>query len=210
MLFGYFTERPYRWVNEDEVLEHRGFFALPNSRFDRDKAADDYNFFLDEYCYAEEVGFDALMLNEHRRQPFLHGQRHECRSRHPGAYYQQGQDRPDRQSVARAEAPAADGRRAGRDRSDFARASRHRLACAERAASSSSIMPTPAYNREMFNEAHDFIIQAWTKPGPWRYEGKHFHYRHVNPWALPYQKPHPQMWIPGRIESGDGALGGPA
>ena len=55
----------------------------------------------------------------------------------------------------------------------------------------------PAYNREMFNEAHDFIVQAWTKPGPWRYEGKHFHYRHVNPWALPYQKPHPPMWIPG-------------
>jgi len=55
----------------------------------------------------------------------------------------------------------------------------------------------PAYNREYFNEAHDFIIQAWTRPGPWRYEGKHFHYRHVNPWALPYQKPHPQMWIPG-------------
>ena len=46
----------------------------------------------------------------------------------------------------------------------------------------------PAYNREMFNEAHDFIVQAWTKPGPWRYEGKHFHYRHVNPWALPYQE----------------------
>ncbi len=55
----------------------------------------------------------------------------------------------------------------------------------------------PSYNRELFNEAHDFIIQAWTRPGPWRYEGKHFHYRHVNPWALPYQKPHPQMWIPG-------------
>ena len=57
----------------------------------------------------------------------------------------------------------------------------------------------PAYNREMFNEAHDFIVQAWTRPGPWRYEGKHFHYRHVNPWALPYQKPHPPMWIPGML-----------
>ena len=55
----------------------------------------------------------------------------------------------------------------------------------------------PAYNREMFEEAHDFIVQAWTRPGPWRYEGKHFHYRHVNPWVLPYQKPHPPMVIPG-------------
>ena len=57
----------------------------------------------------------------------------------------------------------------------------------------------PAYNREMFNEAHDFIVQAWTRPGPWRYEGKHFHYRHVNPWVLPYQKPHPPMVIPGML-----------
>ena len=57
----------------------------------------------------------------------------------------------------------------------------------------------PAYNRERFNEAHDFINQAWTKPGPWRYEGKHFHYRFVNPWQLPIQKPVPQQWIPGVI-----------
>jgi len=57
----------------------------------------------------------------------------------------------------------------------------------------------PAFNRERFNEAHDFVIQAWTKPGPWRYEGKHYHYRFVNPWVLPLQKPHPQIWIPGLI-----------
>jgi alkanesulfonate monooxygenase SsuD/methylene tetrahydromethanopterin reductase-like flavin-dependent oxidoreductase (luciferase family) len=55
----------------------------------------------------------------------------------------------------------------------------------------------PAYNREYFNEAHDFIIAAWTRPGPFRWEGKHFSYRYVNPWALPYQKPHPPIWIPG-------------
>ena len=64
----------------------------------------------------------------------------------------------------------------------------------------------PAYNREYFEEAHDFIIQAWTRPGPWRYEGKHFHYRHVNPWALPYQKPYPQMWIPGHAQSRDHSM----
>ena len=39
--------------------------------------------------------------------------------------------------------------------------------------------------------------RAWTKPGPFRYEGKHFHYRHVNPWVLPLQEPHPPFWIPG-------------
>jgi alkanesulfonate monooxygenase SsuD/methylene tetrahydromethanopterin reductase-like flavin-dependent oxidoreductase (luciferase family) len=57
----------------------------------------------------------------------------------------------------------------------------------------------PAYNRERFNEAHDFIVKAWTTPGPWRYEGKHYHYRFVNPWQLPIQKPRPQIWIPGLV-----------
>jgi alkanesulfonate monooxygenase SsuD/methylene tetrahydromethanopterin reductase-like flavin-dependent oxidoreductase (luciferase family) len=49
----------------------------------------------------------------------------------------------------------------------------------------------PAYNRERFNEAHDLIIKVWTTPGPFRYEGKHYHYRFMNPWVLPLQKPHP-------------------
>jgi alkanesulfonate monooxygenase SsuD/methylene tetrahydromethanopterin reductase-like flavin-dependent oxidoreductase (luciferase family) len=57
----------------------------------------------------------------------------------------------------------------------------------------------PAFNRDRFNEAHDFVIKAWTTPGPWRYEGEHYHYRFVNPWQLPMQKPHPQIWIPGLI-----------
>jgi hypothetical protein len=35
----------------------------------------------------------------------------------------------------------------------------------------------PAFNRELFNEAHDFVIKTWTTPGPFRYEGKHYHYR---------------------------------
>ena len=57
----------------------------------------------------------------------------------------------------------------------------------------------PAYNWERFQEAHDFIVKAWTTPGPFRWEGKHFHYRYVNPWVKPYQKPHPPIWLPGVV-----------
>src|SRR5262249_49434715 len=32
-----------------------------------------------------------------------------------------------------------------------------------------------------------------------RWEGKHFHFRHVNPWVRPYQKPHPPIWLPGVV-----------
>jgi len=53
------------------------------------------------------------------------------------------------------------------------------------------------YNWERFQEAHDFVVKAWTEPGPWRWEGEHYNYRYVNPWSRPYQQPHPPIWIPG-------------
>ena len=55
----------------------------------------------------------------------------------------------------------------------------------------------PVYNRERFDEAHDVIVKTWTTPGPFRWEGKHFQYRIINPWMMPIQKPHPAIWIPG-------------
>jgi alkanesulfonate monooxygenase SsuD/methylene tetrahydromethanopterin reductase-like flavin-dependent oxidoreductase (luciferase family) len=55
----------------------------------------------------------------------------------------------------------------------------------------------PTENRERFEEAHDLILKCWTTPGPFRYEGTHYHYRLVNPWVLPIQKPHPPIWFPG-------------
>jgi alkanesulfonate monooxygenase SsuD/methylene tetrahydromethanopterin reductase-like flavin-dependent oxidoreductase (luciferase family) len=55
----------------------------------------------------------------------------------------------------------------------------------------------PVYNRERFEEAHDLIIKTWTTPGPFRWEGKHYHFRVVNPFEVPLQKPHPPVWIPG-------------
>ena len=55
----------------------------------------------------------------------------------------------------------------------------------------------PVHNRERFEECHDLIMKCWTDPGPFRWEGKHYHFRHVNPWCLPLQKPHPPIWVPG-------------
>jgi alkanesulfonate monooxygenase SsuD/methylene tetrahydromethanopterin reductase-like flavin-dependent oxidoreductase (luciferase family) len=57
----------------------------------------------------------------------------------------------------------------------------------------------PAYNRERFEEAHELIVRAWTEVGPFRFEGKHYQHRVVNPWAVPLQKPYPRVWIPGVI-----------
>ncbi|MEZ5232387.1 MAG: hypothetical protein R2749_06730 [Acidimicrobiales bacterium] len=72
MQIGYFTERPYCWLDEDDVLRNKAFFAMPNDRFDHIRAAEDYNYWLDEYS-AEDLGFDVLPLNEHHGNPICMG-----------------------------------------------------------------------------------------------------------------------------------------
>jgi alkanesulfonate monooxygenase SsuD/methylene tetrahydromethanopterin reductase-like flavin-dependent oxidoreductase (luciferase family) len=69
----YFTERPYRDVPEDEVIKNRSFFGVPNRFYDAQVGARLYNEYLDEDVYAEEVGFDGVMLNEHHGNPFCMG-----------------------------------------------------------------------------------------------------------------------------------------
>jgi alkanesulfonate monooxygenase SsuD/methylene tetrahydromethanopterin reductase-like flavin-dependent oxidoreductase (luciferase family) len=55
----------------------------------------------------------------------------------------------------------------------------------------------PTFFRERYREAHDLIVQAWTRPGPFHFEGKHYDFRFVNVWPRPIQEPHPPIWIPG-------------
>jgi alkanesulfonate monooxygenase SsuD/methylene tetrahydromethanopterin reductase-like flavin-dependent oxidoreductase (luciferase family) len=46
-------------------------------------------------------------------------------------------------------------------------------------------------------EAHDLITQAWTRPGPFAFNGKYTKLRYVNPWPRPIQQPHPPIWLAG-------------
>lgn len=196
MKIAHFTERPYRWVPEDEILKNRAYFAVPNTFFDAERAADDYNYYLDEACYAEEQGFDAVALNEHHGNPFCMGSVMNVEA----AILARITSRAKIVLIGNPLPVIKHPLRMAEELAEIDVISRGRLVTGwVRGAGSEQFFnnANPAYNREMFNEAHDFVLQAWTRPGPWRYEGKHFHYRHVNPWALPYQKPHPPIWIPG-------------
>ena len=55
----------------------------------------------------------------------------------------------------------------------------------------------PATTREKYAEAHDLIMQAWTRPGPFAFNGRYTKLRYVNPWPRPVQQPHPPIHIPG-------------
>ena len=68
----YFTERPYRYVSNDEIIK-TGFFGIENKHFDSIKGGQLLNEYLDEKVLAEELGFDGVMLNEHHDTAFCMG-----------------------------------------------------------------------------------------------------------------------------------------
>jgi len=196
MHVAYFTERPYRGLNEDDLLKNHAYFALPNSQFDHIKGSALYNEYLDEYVFAEDLGFDGLALNEHHGNPFCMGSVMNVEA----AILARITNRAKIILIGNPLPVIKHPLRMAEELATIDLISKGRLVTGwVRGAGSEQFFnnANPAYNREMFEEAHDFIVQAWTRPGPWRYEGKHFHFRHVNPWALPYQKPHPPMMIPG-------------
>lgn len=196
MLIGYFTEQPYRGVSEEQVLRHGSYFGISNSNFDRELGSDLYNEYLDEFCYAEELGFDAVCLNEHHGNPF-------CMSaclNISAAVLARITEKVKLVLIGNPLPAHHNPLRVAEEIAQIDLTSRGRVVAGWVRGSGPEQFfnnSNPAINRELFEEAHDFIIQAWTRPGPWRYEGKHFHYRHVNPWVLPYQQPHPPTLIPG-------------
>jgi alkanesulfonate monooxygenase SsuD/methylene tetrahydromethanopterin reductase-like flavin-dependent oxidoreductase (luciferase family) len=194
----YFTERPYRDVPEEEVIRNRSFFGVPNTFYDPEVGARYYNEYIDEAIYAEELGFDAIMLNEHHGTPFCMGAVMNVEAAILARVTKKARIVLLGNPLPVLKHPL----RMAEELAMIDLISKGRLVPGwVRGAGSEQIFnnANPAYNREYFNEAHDVVIAAWTRPGPFRWEGKHFNYRYINPWVLPYQKPHPPIWIPGVI-----------
>ena len=201
MFIAHFTERPYQDPKS-------GYFGqtglsikdldLSNDIYDAELGAGLYNRYLDEKVYAEEMGFDGLMLNEHHSTPFCMGGAMNveaailARITSKAKIVLLGNILPiwDDPLWLVEQLAMIDMISHGRLVSGWVRGT-GRESVAHNIA--------PPDNWERFQEAHDFIMKAWTEPGPFRWEGKHYNYRYVNPWVKPYQKPHPPIWLPGVI-----------
>jgi len=55
----------------------------------------------------------------------------------------------------------------------------------------------PATARDKFRESLKIILQCWTADGPNTHYGTHYTYRFLNPWPRPMQRPHPPCYIVG-------------
>ncbi len=198
MLIGHFTEQPWQDDTTGLMGTQSTDLGISNELYDPKVGAQLYNRYLDEKIYAEEMGFDALMLNEHHSTPFCMqgvtnvGASILARQTSKAKIIILGNVLPiweDPLFLAE-QLSMIDMISGGRLVSGFVRGGGRE---------SWSHNAPPHYNRERFEEAHDFIIKAWTQPGPFRWEGKHYHYRYVNPWCRPLQQPHPQIWIPSTV-----------
>jgi alkanesulfonate monooxygenase SsuD/methylene tetrahydromethanopterin reductase-like flavin-dependent oxidoreductase (luciferase family) len=55
----------------------------------------------------------------------------------------------------------------------------------------------PATARERHKESIEIIMKAWTEDGPMSHYGDFYTYRFLNPWVRPLQRPHPPCYIVG-------------
>ncbi|MET9969882.1 LLM class flavin-dependent oxidoreductase [Streptomyces sp. NPDC006356] len=55
----------------------------------------------------------------------------------------------------------------------------------------------PATARARYNEAHELLIAALTRPGPFEWNGEFFNIPYVNLWPRPLQTPHPPIILVG-------------
>ena len=194
----YFTEQPMSAYPEEEARKAGGISALmfSNEHFDPAEGSRLYNERIEEYLYAEEVGVDGIMLNEHHNAPFCMQSRINMYAGILAAMTKKvkivllGNPLPVSENPVQLaeEIGMIDMISKGRLVSGFVRGGG-----SEQFANNTN----PAFNRERFEEAHDLLIKIWSEPGPFRWEGNHYQLRVVNPWALPLQKPHPRIWIPG-------------
>lgn len=197
----YFTEQPMSAYDSQKGLDF-GATALmfSNKNFDPVEGSRLYNEYLEQYIYAEEMGVDGIMLNEHHNAPFCMQAKTNVFASILAAVTKRvkivilGNPLPLADNPVRLaeELGMIDMISKGRLVSGFVRGGgQEQLATGV----------NPAFNRERFEEAHDLIVKTWSQPGPFRWEGTHYQHRVVNPWVVPLQKPHPRIWIPGVLST---------
>ena len=195
----FFTEMGYTGYSQKVAAEY-GYTNLmfPNENFNPEKAAELYSMYFDELQHCSESGFDGIMINEHHNNPLSLMPSINvigavlAKLTKQGKIVFLGNVLPIHENPVRVaeEIAMIDMISGGRVICGFVRGIGQE---------SIATNTNPVFNRERFAEAHDLIIKTWTTPGPFRWEGKHYHLRVVNPWVLPLQKPHPPVWIPGVV-----------
>lgn len=191
---------PWPYLPTDfPIREKSAWVTYSNANYEPDRGQELYERYLDELIHAAQVGFDTICVNEHHQtayglmpSPNLIAMALVQRTREvtPDVNIAiMGNAIPLRDHPLRVaeEIAILDVMSGGRIQSGLVRGI---------GAEYHSFGVNPVDSEERFREAHDLLIAAWTRPGPFAWDGQHYQVRYVNPWPRPVQRPHPPIWIP--------------
>jgi alkanesulfonate monooxygenase SsuD/methylene tetrahydromethanopterin reductase-like flavin-dependent oxidoreductase (luciferase family) len=193
----HFMAYPYLPADFDDRYES-GWITVPNVLWDKDRTRGLYQEYIDQLVYAEELGFDGLVLNEHHQN--IYGLMPA-----PNIIAAALTQRTSRAKIAiigNLLPLRANPLQVAEEYAMLDNMSDGRMICglAVGGGQESFNYDVPApQSRTQFWEAVDLIERAWSESGPFRHEGRHYPLRYVNPWPLPQQRPHPPIWIPGGL-----------
>jgi alkanesulfonate monooxygenase SsuD/methylene tetrahydromethanopterin reductase-like flavin-dependent oxidoreductase (luciferase family) len=201
MQIAFFHLMPYRPLDFAERAKYRSaWVVLPNRLYDPKKGADEYQSYIDQLVYAEELGFDIVAVNEHHQTAY-------GLMPAPNLIASALIQRTKTAKIAilgRALPLVANPVNIAEEFAMLDNLSRGRIITGFVRGIGTEYHATginPAFSQERFQEAHDLIVSAWTRPGPFAFEGEHYNFRYVNLWPRPYQTPHPPIWIPSQGSS---------
>jgi alkanesulfonate monooxygenase SsuD/methylene tetrahydromethanopterin reductase-like flavin-dependent oxidoreductase (luciferase family) len=196
MKFTCFHLMPYRAMDMAERDKHRSaWVVLPNALYDPEIGAQHYEAYLDQLTSAEALGFDVIGINEHHQTAY-------GMMPAPNLIASALIQRTKKIKIAvlgRALPLTNNPIFIAEEFAMLDTLSRGRLIAGFVRGIGTEYHATglnPAFSHERYQEAHDLIVAAWTRQGPFEFEGEHYNYRYVNLWPRPYQRPHPPVWVP--------------
>ena len=191
-----FTLMPYRPMDIPASKQHRSaWVVLPNTFYDPELGAQEYESYIDMLAESETLGFDGVCVNEHHQTayglmpaPNLIASALIQRTKRAKLSIV-GSLVPLLNPIRGAEEYAMlDVMSGGRLIAGLMRGIPHEYVAY-------NIPPAESWSRQ--KEATQLIIRAWTEPEPFGWEGEHFQFRQVSIWPRPLQKPHPPLWFGG-------------
>jgi len=185
----HFHLMPYAHMDLDAIRQAgSAWVTLSNKHYDPIKGAELYNEYLDQMEFADHLGFDGLVVNEHHQTAYglmptpgvMAGAL--ARRMKNGKLAVLGRALPllNNPLTVAEEYAMLDNITRGNFIAGFVRGI---------GAEYHSFGTNPAESQERFAEAHDLIIRAWTEPGPFAYEGNYYKFKYVNPGRAPISSP---------------------
>jgi alkanesulfonate monooxygenase SsuD/methylene tetrahydromethanopterin reductase-like flavin-dependent oxidoreductase (luciferase family) len=198
MKISWFHLMPYRWLPSDFRERYHGVWVdLPNRLYDPERGHQLYNEYLDMLEYADQVGFDAVGVNEHHQNAYGMMPSPNLMAAALARRTENAMILVLGNSIALYNPPI-------RVAEEFAMLdviSGGRLIAGFPVGTSMDTNycygENPATLREKYREANALILKAWAEREPFAWNGKYTKLRYVNLWPHPIQKPRPPVWVPG-------------